>query len=74
MNHTFLQHWDSVERFADVKWHLIILALLFISSGRMPYLAPALDNADPLFTMVITPGFYLHHKKVVDQDLASGGL
>jgi len=26
------------------------------------------DNADALFTMVITPGFYLHHVEVTDPD------
>jgi len=41
----------------------------------MPFLAPTLDiNADPLFALVIAPGFYLHHVVVVDQDPASGSL
>jgi len=36
--------------------------------GRMPFLAPTLDNADPLFALVITAGFfYLHH---VDWEVA----
>jgi len=37
------------------------IVVLFISIGRMPFLVPTLDNADPLFVLVITPGFYLHH-------------
>jgi len=31
-----------------------------------------LDNFDRLFALMITPGFYLHHVEVVDQDIASG--
>jgi len=37
------------------------VAVLFISIGQMLFLAPILDSADPLFALVITPGFYLHH-------------
>jgi len=45
------------------------MELLFISIDRMPFLVPTLDNADPLFALVLkhhvvqikTPGFYLHH-------------
>jgi len=40
----------------------------------MPFLAPTLDNADSLFTLVIISGFYLHQVEVVDQDPASGSL
>jgi len=48
------------------------IAGLFIAIGRMPFLAPTLDNADPLFALVITLRFYLHHVEVADQDQASG--
>jgi len=50
------------------------MAALFISIDRMPFLAPTLDNADPLFALVIPPGFYQHHVEVADQDPASGNL
>jgi len=50
------------------------MAVLFISGGRMPVLAPTLDNGVPHFTMVITPGFYLHHVEVAYQDPASDSL
>jgi len=50
------------------------MAALFISIGRMPFLAPTLDNANPLVSVVITPGFYLHHVEVTDQNPASGSL
>jgi len=50
------------------------MAVLFIVIGRMPFLAPTLDNADPLVALVITLGFYLHHVEVADQDPASGSL
>jgi len=40
----------------------------------MPFLVPTLDNADPLFALVTTPGYYLHHVEVADQDPASGSL
>jgi len=33
-------------------------------------LAPTLDNADPLFVLLITPGSYLHHIEAADQDPA----
>jgi len=46
------------------------MTVLFISIGRMP----TLDNVDPLFALVITPGFYMHHIKVTDQDSASDSL
>jgi len=47
---------------------------LFISIDRMPFLAPTLDNADSLFGLMITPGSYLHHVEVADQDAASDSL
>jgi len=50
------------------------MTILLISIGRMPFLVPALDNADPFFALVITPGFYLHPIEVADQDPASGSL
>jgi len=40
----------------------------------MPFLAQTLDNADPLFALVIAPGFYLHHVGVADKNIASGDL
>jgi len=49
----------------------------------MPFLAPSLNNADPLFVLVIiplvsalviTPGIYVCHVEVEDQDPASGSL
>jgi len=46
------------------------MAALFIFISQMAFLAPILDNADPLFALVITPGFYLHHVEVADQDPA----
>jgi len=49
------------------------VAALFIS-GQMPFLAPALDNADPLFALVLALSFHLHHVEVAHQDPASGGL
>jgi len=50
------------------------LAVDFIFIGPMPFLVPTLDNADPLFTPVITSGFDLHPVGVMDQDPASGSL
>jgi len=47
------------------------MTVLFISIGRMSFLAPIFDNADQLFALVITPSFYLHHIEVVDQDPAN---
>jgi len=53
----------------------LYMTVLFISIGQMPFLAPAINNADPLFALVIEPGFQLHHVEVVaDQDSASGSL
>jgi len=42
------------------------MAVLFISIDWMLFLALTLDNADPLFALVIIPGFYLHHVQVAD--------
>jgi len=50
------------------------MAVLFILISRLPFLAPTLDNADPLFTLVITPDVYLHHEEVADQSPATGSL
>jgi len=50
------------------------MTVLFISIDWMPFMAPTFDNADPLFALVITLGFYLYHVAVADQDLASGSL
>jgi len=47
---------------------------VYIFIGQMPFLAPTLDNADPLFTLVITPDVYLHHEEVADQSPATGSL
>jgi len=43
-----------------------VAELLFIPMGRMPFLAPTLDNADPLFEFVKKTGFYLNHLEVTD--------
>jgi len=48
------------------------MAVLFISTDRMPLLAPILDNADPLFALVIKPGFHLHPVEVADQERTIG--
>jgi len=46
------------------KWHLVIQqSVLFTSIGQMLFLAPTIDNADPLFALVTRPGFYLHHEE-----------
>jgi len=50
------------------------VAVLFISIGRMPFLPPTVDIADPLFALVIKLSFYLHHLEVADQEPASGCL
>jgi len=47
---------------------------LFPLAIRIRFLAPTPDNADPLFALVITPGFNLHQVEVVDPDTASGSL
>jgi len=58
----------------SVKTTSSYIAVLFIYIGRMLFLARTLDNADSHFALVITPGFYLHHVEVADQDPASGSL
>jgi len=50
------------------------MTVLFISIDQMPFLARTIGNADPLFVLLITPCFDLHHVKVADQDQASGSL
>jgi len=57
-----------------VKTTAILYDSLVFFIGRMRFLVSFLDNADPLFALVITPGFYLHHLEVADQDSASGSL
>jgi len=48
------------------------MTVLFISIGRMPFLAATLDNANPLFALVITPDFYLHHVELAAEGPAIG--
>jgi len=50
------------------------MANLFIFNSWMLFLAPAMDNADPLIVLEITLCFYLHRVEMVDQDSASGSL
>jgi len=50
------------------------MAVVFNSICRMPFLAPILDETDPLSALVKTLGFYLHRVQVVNQDPASGSL
>jgi len=52
----------------------LIIRHFFISIARMPFQAATLDNDDPLFALVTTPGFCLHQVEVADQDSASGNL
>jgi len=65
---------QCVGRLPVVKTTSGYMAVLFIYIDRMLFMAPTLDNADPLFALVITPGFYLHHVEVADKDPASGSL
>jgi len=50
------------------------MAVSFIYIGRMPFLTPTLDNAEPLFALLLIPGFFLHQVEVADQQPASGSL
>jgi len=53
--------------------HIIgYMTIVFIFIGLMLFLEKTLDNAYPLFALVITTGFYLHHVEVADQNTASG--
>jgi len=51
-----------------------LVAVLFISIGRMPLLVLTVKNTDPLFTLVKTPGFYLHHVEMANQSPAGDSL
>jgi len=73
-DHTLFRHWGSVGRFPVVKTTSSHKAILFIFIGRMLFLALNFDNADPLFALVITSGFDLHHIEVAEQHSASGRL
>jgi len=46
----------------------------FVSIGWMPFLTPSLDYADPIFSLVIAPGFHQHYIKVADLDPARSSL
>jgi len=48
------------------------MTVLFIFIDRMLFRVQTLNNADPLFALVIKPSFYLHHVEVAYQELASG--
>jgi len=73
-NHTLFNVLRTVVQFPVIKTTYGYMAILFISFGRMPILALTLHNADPIFALVITSGFYLHRVEVADQDPASGSL
>jgi len=57
-----------------VYFHWFQFFFQFVFIGRMPLLVPIPDNADLLFTLVITPDLSLHHEEVADQDPASDSL
>jgi len=71
VTHPLYSTESVLDGFQLSKRHLA-MAVLFTSYDRMPLLAPTFDNADPLFTLVITSGFYLHHVEAANQDPASG--
>jgi len=48
------------------------MTVVFIFIGQMPFLSPMLDNADPLFALMITSGLDLHRVELADQDPAIG--
>jgi len=50
------------------------MAVFFISIGPIPCMVPTIDNADPLFALVIKQDFYLHPVEVADHETASGSL
>jgi len=50
------------------------MAVFVISMSPMQFLAPTLGNADPLFPLAGTKGFYLHCVEVANQEVASGNL
>jgi len=60
------------------NWEIASSSLVFtrfyLFLTRMSFLASTLYNADPLFTLVIAPGFFLHHVEAMDQDRASDSL
>jgi len=39
------------------------MSVVFISIDPRPFMALTLDNADPLFGLVMAPGFPLHHEE-----------
>jgi len=53
------------KRYLVVKTVSVITGL-FISVYRMPFMAPTLDNDDPLFALVISPALYLHNAVLMD--------
>jgi len=72
-NYLYKAYWGSVERFQRSN-DIWLYGSLLISLGWMPFLAPILDNADPLFAQVMTPGFYLHHIEVGDKNPPSATI
>jgi len=48
------------------------MAVVIIYIGQIPILAPTFNNTDPLFTLLITAGFYMLYVEVVDPDPAIG--
>jgi len=63
-----LPHRGSVGKFPEwCQTASDCTATLFIFIYRMPFLAPTLDNADPIFALTIFTGFYLHHVEVTNQ-------
>jgi len=42
------------------------MAVWFVFIDWMPFLVPTLDNVDPLFSLVMTSGFFLHHVEAAD--------
>jgi len=76
-DHTIFTNWEPSNTeavFPVMKNTSDYMAILFLSICLLPFLTSKIDNPDPLFALVITPGFYLHPVDVADQDPASDRL
>jgi len=56
-----------VPRYQTTSTYMMVF---FNSIGRMLFEAPTIDNADPLFALMITPVLYMHRIEVAYQDPA----
>jgi len=72
--YTALRQCWTVPRCQTISGYLTFVFIFIEWMAWMSFLASTLYDDDLFFALMITPGYYLDHAEVADQDSASGSL